>query len=145
MSEKAMSLTAEDLKSILSSIAENNREDLKAVLAEVRKPKDPTPGELAASIQDEFMRRNRADLERDKQEMRRMERDQCPHKHQWGQAAVGQVSMFSPEPNTDFLICTKCQAKIKPAKGPYDEIEGDYIYDRRLYFDLLGSLPKTTY
>ena len=145
MSDKALTLTTEDLKSILTSIAENNREDLKAVLAEVRKPKDPTAGELAAEIQDEAMRKNRAELEQDKQAMRRQEREQCPHRHQHGSASVAQVSMFSPAQNTDFLICTKCQAKIKPAAGPYDEIEGEYIYDKQLYYALIGALPRTNY
>lgn len=143
--EKAVSLTADDLKSLFKEIAASNREDLIAVLAEVRKPKDPTPAELAAQAQDEAMRKDRADLELTKREGWRIAREQCPHRQQNGSAAVAQVQGISPYANTDFLICVKCQAKIKPAVGPFDEIEGDYIYDKQLYYALIGALPQTTF
>lgn len=141
----AVSLTAEDLKAMFKEIAASNREDLIAVLAEVRKPKDPTPAERAAQAQDEAMRKERANLEATKKEGFRIAREQCPHRQQNGTAAVARVDGISPYANTDFLICVKCQAKIKPAAGPFDEIEGDYIYDKQLYYALIGALPQTTF
>lgn len=131
MSEKQpvnLGMTPDVLKDVLAT-----------VISEARKPAEPTAEEKAAAEQARQIREIRSKIERDKQTARFMEQKHCPHLQENGKSATVSVNLG------EFLICVKCQAKIKTAKGPYDEPEQNFIYDESLYYRHLNSQKQTTF
>lgn len=131
-------MTPEQLQAIITSA-------VTVAVQEARKPAPLTEDELARKKQDEDMRRMQAEQELAMQAGRRAAQKRCPHRHPNGTASIGEVNSTPQFPNTAYIICVHCQAKIKPAKSQYDEIPEDFIYDENLYWSLLGSRQTTTF
>jgi hypothetical protein len=141
MSDKQLSgaLTVEALQAILEANNKQQAENTLRLIEAIRKPADLTPEQKATIEQDKQIRQATALMEVNKQNQRHLEQKFCPHRHDNGKSATVSVNMG------EFLICVKCQAKIKNAKGPNDEPEQGFIVDENLYWTHANSQQQTTF
>lgn len=133
MAEQEAGLTPSQLKAILGSFAEQNREAMKELASELRRPADKTPEQLAAAESDRKMRMDTALLEKTKAENKRWLQTQgCSHEREDGTCAAVFVQGYN------MIICQRCNALIYP-EGTVGVPEG--IYDTLLFNRLF---PKAT-
>lgn len=114
---QGITLTPEQLKEMLLTMA-----------AELRRPPDPTPQELAQREQDLRDRRATAEQQLHNMEMRRARQLTCSHLRSNGSTTAVYVQ------NLNLMICQHCQALIYPV-GQNGVEEG--IYDTALFNKLL--------
>jgi|SRR6185312_1439740 len=123
----AVTLTPEQLQDIISSA-------VSTAVREGRKPADPTPDEVAAAAQAKQMRKDRAELEKNKKENQKLNQSLCDHSREDGTSAC--VAVYNNRGNVDFLICQTNQCIIRPGQRPTGELGKDtemHIYDTQIF------------
>ena len=134
MAEQEAGLTPSQLKAILGAFAEQNREAMKELATELRRPADPTPEEKAQAEQDLKMRRDTALLEKAKAENRRwLQTEGCDHSREDGTCAAVHVQ------NMGLITCQRCNALIYPEGYPGVEYG---IYNTALFNSLFRRLQS---
>lgn len=123
--DKTANLTAADLKDILRTVIE-----------EARKPTPPTDKEIAQIEQEQQMRRDQAQLVLNEMENKRRFQRTCTHKHPLRDGG-GSHCVYIVDGN--YILCQKCQGKIRPEAAPVGYTGGD-IYDVNLFNMLLQDL-----
>jgi hypothetical protein len=121
---QAITLTADQLKEMLVTMA-----------AEIRRPADPTPQQAAEIENNRRMREDRAQIELQKIAHRRLEQSMCDHSREDGSGAC--VPVYNNQNGIDFLACQSCQAIIhageRPTTGDAAKDTENHIFDTQIY------------
>lgn len=120
----AVAITADELKSILST-----------VIAEARKPPEPTEEEKAVMASEKAMRKQTAEQSLAAMENKRREQAACIHMRRDGSSTAVYVH------NGNFFICQQCQAVIHPGVRPEGSDDTMGIYDTQLFNRLFQLQP----
>jgi len=122
---QAVTLTAEQLKDLMLSMA-----------AELRKPADPTPEQAAQKENDLRDRRSNAEMQLQIIRNRAAEQQACSHERRDGSSSCVYVYPQANGQTGNFVICQQCQAMIHPEPrptGPLAQETQNHIYDTRLF------------
>lgn len=141
MSEEK-SISAADLKAILVEVGRQNKEALKEIIDEIKKPtalEQKKLDEEAKAVADRNQERkeNAAGILAQIDQKRQLQRI-CSHKHRDGHSHCVFVSGQGRHP--DYILCQVCQGKIRFGVAP-ENYNGDDIYDTNLYNRLFQELP----
>lgn len=129
------------LKEILAQQSKQQAEQLKTVIAELKKPTEieqkKLDEEAKAILQRNEERKENAAGMLQKIENAKWVHKTCTHKHRDGHSHC----VLIHEKNTPgYILCQKEQCKIRPGVAPKDYKETD-IYDTELFNRLLQELP----
>jgi hypothetical protein len=122
---QAITLTADQLKEMLVTMA-----------AEIRRPADPTPEQAAQKLTDQEARRSTAEMQFQIMRNRQAEQSACSHTRRDGSSSCVYVYPQASGATGNFVICQQCQAMIHPEPRPTGALAQEtqsHIYDTRLF------------
>jgi hypothetical protein len=114
--------------------AESMKDMLVAVLAEARKPADPTPEQVAQRAQDLQMRKEQGQLVLQTLANKRREQEDCIHMRRDNTTTAVYIA------SGNYCICQQCQAIVRPGVAP-EGYSGQDFYDTQL-FNRLWTLSQ---
>lgn len=127
--DKPTGMTAADIQALVTAAVQT-------AIQEARKPAPATDKEIAEMAQEQQMRKDQAQLILDKQNNERAYQRICTHKHP---ARDGGASHCVWIVDGNYILCQKCQVKIRPVAEP-EGYQGGDIYDVRLFNMLLQDM-----
>lgn len=116
---------------------------LLTVLEEAKKPAPPTTAELAAIAQKNDERASNAAGAKVLLEQRKAEQQICSHTHPTGETHCTEVLDGTGNQLNNYIICQKCQVKIRPTLPANLRHDKNAIYDTAKYNLLAQQIRRT--
>jgi hypothetical protein len=146
MSENVNGISKADLKEILTAVAALNAENQRELIAELKKPTVLEQKELDAEAQrlrdaNEDRKTNSAGVLH-QMKQKRVSQEICSHKHPSAHGGQSHGVHVTEQGNPyGYILCQKCQVKIRPGKAP-EGYQGLDVYDTRAFNLILQDLPS---
>lgn len=136
-------LTVADLMSILAEERRQHAEDMKAIIAEMKKPSvveqialDKQAAEIAARQKE---RLDNAAAIKQLMAEKAFQKRTCTHVH--AKTNDSHCVYIMEKRGPGYLLCQACQAVIRPGEPPEGN-DTDYIYDTALFNRLFQGIPS---
>lgn len=128
--EAAIALTPTDLEKIIAGA-------VKAAVEEAKKPVVSEAEQRQIETDQQIRRDQAAQIKADMAQKKAMQRI-CSHKHRDGQTHCVYI------PDGNYILCQKCQVKIRPEAEPKD-YKGTDIYDVETFNEIFQTLNTELY
>jgi hypothetical protein len=144
--DKSTGITKSDLKEILAAVGAQNAEQLKEIIAELKKPtvleQQEIDKQAALQLSLNAERKDNAGAVLAQMQQKRDNQLYCSHKHPAAHGGHSHgVHITEPRDPNGYILCQKCQAVVRPGVKPQGYTGGD-IYDTRLFNTMIQELPS---
>jgi hypothetical protein len=130
---QTLTLTPEALQAMISSA-------VATAIQEAKKPAPPSEQELAAVRQANELRAETANNVVKEMERKRFIQMTCSHKHATGESHCVHVK---EEVGAGYILCQKCQAKIRTFVEPEKQTDKNSFYDTEKFNLLFQEISRT--
>jgi hypothetical protein len=125
-----LTLTPEALQSLISSA-------VATAIQESKKPAPPTKAEIANLEQEQQLRLETAKNVLAQMDTKKFEQRSCSHRHATGESHGVYIN------DGNYVLCQKCQAKVRPFVAVESQKDKTAIYDTDLFNRLFQELSRT--